>query len=129
MIRLRSVLLAATLAIASATVLQGQTGPFRVRRDMGEVMRERARERREAIAERSARATRMAEARAEAVRTRIRSRLPEFGARLRQERAETMRIRRIFEADRRPNLKDRRIERVPRPPAFERRIHRLSMGD
>ena len=129
MIRLRSVLLAATFAIASATVLQGQTGRFRARRNVGEEMRERARERRDAIAERAARATSRAEARAEAVRARIRSRLPEFGARLRQERAETMRIRRIFEADRRPNLRERRIERVPRPPAFERRIHRLSMGD
>ena len=80
MIRMRSVLFAATLAIASAAVLQGQTGRFRVRREMGEVIRERALERRDATAERAARAARMAEAQAEMRRTRIRDRLPEFGA-------------------------------------------------
>jgi len=130
MIRIRSVLFVATFAIASATVLQGQTGRFTVRRDMGEVMRERARERREATAERAARATRMAEDRAEVRRARIRDWLPEFGAGLRQERTEAMRVRRAFEADRREMLREQQpIQRTPRPPRFERRIHRLSMGD
>ena len=126
MIRMRSVLFAATLAIASAAVLQGQTGRFRVRREMGEVIRERALERRDAT---EGRAARMAEAQAEMRRTRIRDRLPEFGARSRQERTEAMRVRRAFEADRREILREQRVERTPRPPRFEPRIHRLSMGD
>jgi hypothetical protein len=126
---MRSVLFVATFAMASATGLQGQTGRFRERRDVDEVIRERVRERRDATAERAARASRMAEGRAEVMRARIRDRLPEFGERMRQERMDAMRVRRAFEADRRDVVRERRTERTPRPPAFDRRIHRLSMGD
>lgn len=133
MIRVRSILFAATFVIASGSVAHAQPGRFLPRRDIGEVARERARERawgrREASADRVARSRAMAEARAEDRRTRIQDRRDAltFGARLREERMDAMRVGRAFEADRRELLP--RQPRTPRLPKLGRRIHRLSMGD
>ena len=135
MIRVKSILFAATFVIASGSVVHAQPGRFLPRREIGEVARERARERalerREASADRVARSRAMAEARAEVRRTRIQDRRDPlaFGPRLRQERVDAMRVRRAFEADRRELLPRQRIPRMPRPPALTRRLHRLSMGD
>jgi hypothetical protein len=124
-------LVAAAFVVASGTVVQAQTRRFMPHRAIDETMRERVRERREAAAERAAQSRAMAEARAEARRTRMLDRrdMPSFGDGLRRERAEIMRIRRLFEADRRGLMPRQHIPRTPRPPALERRIHRLSMGD